>query len=126
MALDISIDPSTLKSTEDVIQALEGTFQVEFVPQVLKKLDEVLLVERASFRANEEQQRYELDLHFSRPAFADETRKRLAVGMHITILPEVTARGQRPVLYDGTLEVPLSAGDTTCMPFALQLKRAAR
>ncbi|MFY2561023.1 hypothetical protein ACN469_25705 [Corallococcus terminator] len=128
MALDIAVDPHSLKSVQDVIQTLEGTFQVDFIPGVLKKLEEKLLVERAAFRANELTQRYELDLYFGlkAPEVEDSREAFLKVGMSITIQPEVVSRGRRPARYDGTLEVPLSGEDITHVPFALYLKRSLR
>ncbi|RKG66738.1 hypothetical protein [Corallococcus terminator] len=128
MALDIAVDPQSLKSVQDVIQTLEGTFQVDFIPGVLKKLDEKLLVERAAFRANELTQRYELDLYFGlkAPEAEDSREPFLKVGMSITIQPEAVSKGRRPARYDGTLEVPLSGEAITQVPFALYLQRSAR
>lgn len=128
MALDIAVDPHSLKSVQDVIQALEGTFQVDFIPGVLKKLDEKLLVERAAFRANELTQRYELDLYFGlkAPEVTEARESFLKVGMSITIQPDVASKGRRPARYDGTLEVPLSREAITQVPFALYLKRSTR
>ncbi|NVJ27227.1 MULTISPECIES: hypothetical protein [Myxococcus] len=128
MALDIAVDPQSLKSVQDVIQTLEGTFQVDFIPGVLKKLEEKLLVERAAFRANELTQRYELDLYFGlkAPEVEDSREQFLKVGMSITIQPEVVSRGRRPARYDGTLEVPLTGEAVTHVPFALYLKRSLR
>ncbi|GEN10803.1 hypothetical protein SAMN05443572_112147 [Myxococcus fulvus] len=127
MSLDIAVDADRLKSVQDVLQLLEDSFQVDFIPGIFKKLDEKLLVERAAFRTNTLAQRYELDVYFGLKGPEASARSPfLKVGMHITIQSEVAARGRRPARYDGTLEVPLTDEAITHVPFALYLRRAAR
>ncbi|PTL81142.1 DUF6603 domain-containing protein [Vitiosangium sp. GDMCC 1.1324] len=124
---DIELDPNTLTSIRALIVAMEGTFQVDFVPGFLRTLDQTLPIDSATFKVNTEKQHYEVGVQFGVKVGEDDEgdAKYLGIGINIAIKPDKLTGGKRPAEYGGLVEVPLSGGGITSLVFEGQFTAKA-
>ncbi|WPB81308.1 DUF6603 domain-containing protein [Archangium violaceum] len=115
--LDISIDPNTIQSVRDVIFALERTFQVSFLPEFLRTLDDTLPLQSVTFAANTAKQQYEFAVEFGikigeEGQGEDAESKHLILGLSMVLKPD-QASGKFPhaAQYGAKVEVPVDWGD---------------
>ena len=119
---DIVINPNKIQSVRDVISALERTFQVDFIPDFLRELDDTLQVQNVAFSVNSQKQQYEFDvgvgIKVGEEGEDEEAEsKYLVLALAMAIKPDPATQAKHIAEFAARVEIPVSDSQITQLVF---------